>query len=362
MTRSTVKRVGITVLCGLIALEVDIWRQASTAPLLLGRIITLPIAILFGPWYGALAALIHAVSGRGIFAAGLRILPLEAIVIGLFARRGRSPMLGGLIVWTAVAGTLIAVPSFYGVGYLRDTILPVALQLVVSGLMAVVVADLIASAAFVQRLVGADQRAARHLRADAFHAFVLAATVPVLVLASVDGQLSSAKQEADGGGRLHEAVAALNQHISAYVNDHEHAVQSLAAALTSLPADGQRRQALLGHYHDVYPGFLTIFAADRLGIVREIFPPRDYRIAAGQRSRVLHERGADQAARGLRRDPRPAVLCADRHHRGADLRRRRRGGRRRGRIARPVEVRQVRRRLPLAARRAGSRSSISTRA
>ena len=72
MTRSTLKRVGITVLCGLIALEVDIWRQASTAPLLLGRIITLPIAILFGPWYGALAALIHAVSGRGIFAAGLR--------------------------------------------------------------------------------------------------------------------------------------------------------------------------------------------------------------------------------------------------------------------------------------------------
>jgi signal transduction histidine kinase/DNA-binding response OmpR family regulator len=275
MARSTVKRVGTTVLCGLIALEVDIWRQTSTAPLLLGRIITLPIAILFGPWYGALAALIHAVSGRGIFAAGLRILPLEAIVIGLFARRGRSPMLGGLIVWTAVAGTLIAVPSFYGVGYLRDTILPVALQLVVSGLMAVAVADLIASAAFVQRLVGADQRAARHLRADAFHVFVLAATVPVLVLASVDGQLSSAKQEADGGGRLHEAVAALNQHISAYVNDHEHAVQSLAAALTSLPADGPRRQALLGHYHDVYPGFLTIFAADRLGIVHEIFPPRN---------------------------------------------------------------------------------------
>ena len=224
MTRSTVKRIGIAVLCGLLGLAVDSGRQGSTAPLLLGRIITLPIAILFGPWYGALAAMIHAISGRGLFAAGLRILPLEAIVIGLFARRGRSPMLGGLVVWTTVAGLLVAVPSLYGLGYLRDTILPVALQLVVSGLMAVVVADLIASAAIVQRLAGADHRPARHLRADAFHAFVLAATVPVLVLASVDGQLSSAKQEADGGSRLHEAVAALNQHISAYVNDHEHAV------------------------------------------------------------------------------------------------------------------------------------------
>jgi signal transduction histidine kinase/DNA-binding response OmpR family regulator len=275
MTRSTAKRIGIAVLFGLLGLAVDSGRQGSMAPLLLGRIVTLPIAILLGPWYGALAALIHAIAGRGLFGVGLRILPLEAIVIGLFARRGRSPMLAGLIVWTAVAAMLIAVPSLYGVGYLRDTILPVALQLVVSGLMAVVVADLVASAAVVQRLVAADRRPARHLRADAFHAFVLAATVPVLVLASVDGQLSSAKQETDGGSRLHEGVAALSQHITAYVNDHEHAVQSLAAALTSLPADSARRQELVGEYHRVYPGFLTIFAADRLGIVREIFPPRD---------------------------------------------------------------------------------------
>ena len=46
-------------------------------------------------------------------------------------------MLGGLLIWTALAGTLVAVPSLYGIGYLRDTILPVALQLMVSGLMAI---------------------------------------------------------------------------------------------------------------------------------------------------------------------------------------------------------------------------------
>jgi signal transduction histidine kinase/CheY-like chemotaxis protein/HPt (histidine-containing phosphotransfer) domain-containing protein len=275
MSRSTLKRLSAAILCGIIGYGLDLWRQGSTAPLLVGRIVTLPVAILFGPWYGALAAAIHALSGRGVVAIGLRLLPLEAIVVGLFARRGRSPMLGALIVWTAVAATLIAVPSLYGVGYLRDTILPVALQLVVSGLMAVAVADLLASGAIARRLVEADQRPVRRLRGDAFHAFVLAATVPVLVLASVDGQLSSAKQEADAGGRLQEAVAALNQHIGAYVNDHEHAVRALAAALTGLPEQRATRQQLLERYHDVYPGFITIFAADRQGIVREIFPPRD---------------------------------------------------------------------------------------
>ena len=274
MSRSTLKRFGIAVFVGLVGLAVNIWRAGTIAPLLFGRIITLPVAMLLGPWFGALAALIPATVGTGVFAAGLYVLPIEAMVIGAFARRGRSPLLGGFLIWIVMAATLIAVPSLYGVGYLWQTILPVALQLVVSGLVAVVVADLIATFA-ANRLVDVFPRPARRLRGDAFHAFVLAATVPVLALASVDGQLTSAKQEADGGARLHEAVTAINEHIRAYVADHEHAVQSLASAMTTFPADDRRRQTLLDQYHDVYPGFITLFAADRLGVVREIFPPRD---------------------------------------------------------------------------------------
>ncbi len=274
MGRSSLKRLGIAVLCGLVGLAVNIWRAGTIAPLLFGRTIALPIAILYGPWFGALAAVIPASVGTGVFSLGVYLLPIEAIVVGLFARRGRSPLLGGFLVWTALAATLIVNPSAYGVGYLRQTILPVALQLVVSGLFAVVVADLIATFA-ANRIVAVDARPARRLRGDAFHAFVLAATVPVLLLASVDGQLTSRKQEIDGGARLHEAVAALSEHIGAYVNDHQHAVQSLAAALTTLAGDDGRRQKLLDQYHSVYPGFITLFVADRLGVVREIFPPRD---------------------------------------------------------------------------------------
>ena len=50
MRRSTLKRLGIAILCGFVGLALDIWRQGSSAPLLLGRIVTLPVAILFGPW------------------------------------------------------------------------------------------------------------------------------------------------------------------------------------------------------------------------------------------------------------------------------------------------------------------------
>ena len=85
---------------------------------------------------------------------------------------------------------------------------------------------------------------------------MLAATLPVLLLASVDGQLTSAKQEADGGARLHEAVdGAERSTSSAYVSDHEHAVQSLAAALPAQPLDDARTASGCStHYHDDLPG------------------------------------------------------------------------------------------------------------
>lgn len=274
MKRSTLERLGIAILCGLVGLVLNTWRAATIAPFLFGRIITLPIAILFGPWLGAVAAMIPAWTGHGVFSTSILVLPIEAIVVGLFAQRGRSPLFGGFVVWTVIPATLIAVPSLYGVGYMRSTILPIALQVVAGGLVAVAIADLIATFA-ANRIVTVNQRPARRLRHEAFHAFVLAATLPILVLASVDSQLTSAKQEADGGARLHEAVAALNQHIGAYVTDHEHAVQSLAATLTTPQAENARRQKLLDRYHDVYPGFITLFVADKLGVVRDIYPPRD---------------------------------------------------------------------------------------
>src|SRR5439155_193135 len=150
-----------------------------------------------------------------------------------------------------------------------------ALQVVISGLVAVVIADLIATGASAQRLVAQGYRPERHLQGYAFHAFILVATLPVLLLAAADGQITAAKQETDGGGRLHEAVSALSDHIAAYVSDHQHAVQALAAAIGPVKTGGTTRQALLDQYHAIYPGFITLFVADGAGVVHEIYPRRD---------------------------------------------------------------------------------------
>src|SRR5947209_18901625 len=196
MKRVSLRRLGFAIVCGAAGFALNRWRIGTAAPLLFGRIATLPIAILFGPWYGAVAALVAAMPATSnAFSPAIVLLPVEALVVGAFARRGRSPLLAGVLVWAAIAVTLVAVPSLYGIGYLRQSILPVALQVVLSGLVAVVGAHLIATGASAQRLVEQDApRTERRLRSYAFHAFVLVATLPVLLLAAVDGQLTAVKQ------------------------------------------------------------------------------------------------------------------------------------------------------------------------
>src|SRR5262249_40279814 len=275
MTR-VAKRLYLAVLCGSAGMLFNWWRTGSAAPLLLGRVVTLPIAILFGPWYGALAALLAGLAATGVFAVAIVLLPLEAVVVGWFARTGRSPLAGGRFVGSLVLGSLAAVPSLYGLGFLRQNILPIALQILLSGLVAIVIADLIATGASAQRLVAQDvARGQRHLRSYAFHAFILVATLPVLLLAAVDGQVNATRQGAHGAARLPAGGTALAQDVDAYVADHQHGVRSLALAMSDSRRPSEERQRAVDSYHAIYPGFITVFATDRGGVVQQIYPRRD---------------------------------------------------------------------------------------
>jgi signal transduction histidine kinase/CheY-like chemotaxis protein len=267
-----VRRLGLAVACGCVGLAINALSVPATAPLLLGRAITLPVAILFGPAFGLIAAAIGGASQFGT--AGWWVLLLEALVIGAMAARRRSPLLVGALFWIAVAASLVAAPRFYGLGYLQETVWPVAFQLTITRLVAVVVADLIAAGASAQRLVagGAPESRGR-LRTYAFHAFVLAAILPVLALAAIDSQLTAGRQEADGAARLHEVATALGEHVDNYVLGHAQAVQSLAATFAGGSLASEDRQKLVVQYHTIYPGFITVFAADSGGNVHEIYPP-----------------------------------------------------------------------------------------
>jgi len=287
MNPVSMRRFGLAALCGALGAAINSLPIGAIAPLFLGRIVTLPVAILFGPVAGALSAALGAAGAlSGRLAVGTLILcVIEATLIGWAARRGKSPLVAGGLVWTVAAIALIAAPQWYGVEYLRQTVWPIALQLPLNALVSVVLADLLATAAASQQFVtGAVPVGTRRIRSYAFHAFVLVSTLPVLLLAAVDSQLAATRQESNGSARLNEAVTALREHIDEYLGDHVHAVRTLATSLSDRPAAAptassavaanasSERQRIIDDYHDVYPGFITIFIADVRGIVHEIYP------------------------------------------------------------------------------------------
>ncbi|HEV2985065.1 MAG TPA: ATP-binding protein, partial [Vicinamibacterales bacterium] len=278
MHRRSARRLGLAVFCGVAGFALNSLPGAGVAPLLLGRVVTLPIAILFGPSLGLFAAVIGSLALLPSTTTGVilvAVLALEAVLTGAFAQRGRSPLVAGALVWAGVALLMVIAPRLLGLEALRQTILPIALQIPLHGLVAVVAADLIATSTAAQRLAAYDRPATeRRLRDFAFHAFVIVATLPLLLLAAVDSQVTAAKQEVDGSARLREVVTTLGGHVGDYVANHRQAVQTLAASVGQRKLDSTDRQQLLVEFSRAYPGFITVFVADRQGIVREIFPTR----------------------------------------------------------------------------------------
>jgi signal transduction histidine kinase/CheY-like chemotaxis protein len=272
MTFALRRRIGVAVVFGLLGLALNAPNYGSLLPLQIGRALTLPIAILFGPWLGLLASLVGTVpmiASNSTALLGTVLGAAEAMLVGYFSERGRSPLIVGASMWIVVATTIVVAPQLWGVSYLAELLWPVALAMVLIRLVPLVAADFIAVSIAAKRLVpGLDRFRRQSLKSYAFHAFTLAAILPVLLLAAVDSQLTARKQEADSAARLHDVVTALSERIDSYVTDHVHAVQALAVAATAHQDD--RKQ--VADYHRIYPGFITIFVADRNGTVQAIYP------------------------------------------------------------------------------------------
>src|SRR5204863_624436 len=180
--------------------------------------------------------------GAPFAAAGAFILPLEAYLIGSLARRGKSPLVGGALVWVSIAATIAVMPWAYGLDEGRETLWAIALQMPMTGLVAVIIAELISVVVAPRIDVATGWRpGGLGLRAYAFHAFVLVATLPLLLLAATDNQLGATRQQSDAGIRLHEAVASLAVDIDAYVTSHAEGIRTLAAAVAQPGLDSAAR-------------------------------------------------------------------------------------------------------------------------
>ena len=241
MGHTRAHRIALTVAAGLVGLLL----QVTIVPALTGiwpsRIATLSVAILLGPWYGSAATLL-AFGPSTPRVALVAVCVLEALIIGLVARRHRTVLLHGAIFWVA-NGLLFAIrPSLYGAAYPAWVIWPYALQTMLNGMVSLVLADLLTTTVLAR---GRRQPAGLpRLRTYTFHAFTLAAVVPVLILSVAATQMIANREESEGRAHLQHLADSTAQMIEAYVTEHRRVAEGMAGAITTAVNDAQREQIL----------------------------------------------------------------------------------------------------------------------
>ncbi len=263
MSRAVVRRLAIALGVGVVGLTVQWLVSGRLAAVWPGRVVTLPVAILFGPWYGAAAsAVAFAPSQNWAFTI---VFALEAVFLGVAARRRHSPLIVGTLFWLANALTFASAPGLYG-AVPSATIWPFALQQMLNAMVAVVVADLLGTT-LARRVFNDAGTQPRRLRNYAFHGFVLVGVLPVLLLSALTGQVLADRQESEGRVRLHEIATSARDRIHEYLTTHTHIVETLAASMSATDGNVARRDALLQFYPQAHPTLDHVTLVDAAGML-----------------------------------------------------------------------------------------------
>ena len=273
MQRTRWFRLAIALVAGAIGLAINVVPLSTLHSLWPGRIVTLPVAIFFGPLLGLLAALIAAAPYFMVPPSLVGILAIEALVVGRFAQRGRAQILAGVLVWGFAALTLVMFPGAYGYASLGSVLVMLAVQRMLSGLLGVGLADVVSTA------IGANWPALRRrtaeghrLRVYSSRAFIMAAVVPTLLLSTGTVLVVGERQQREGEARLSEGAKVLADHIDDYVSTHVHAIEALAAVVARLPANRAQHGESLVQFAGIYRGFTSLRIAALDGEVHTFVP------------------------------------------------------------------------------------------
>ncbi len=250
------------------------------ATLLFGGVFHLAIALLYGPFYGLIAALITTLP-TVVFCehpVTALILVLDAPIVGWLAQRRRlQPIAADLIYWATLGTPLAILLYIFLLNFPAPQGWVVTVKHPVNGLLNVMLAEILISLPVVQRYCSAAPTSIERqpLRAHLVHGFLLVATVPMMLLNIVNGQMYANHQETEAGQRLHEAATAIREDLQEYVTRHQQAILSLSQALTNEGRfDSDTLTSRLEQSHAFYPGFQTLIVANAEGIPVSVHPRR----------------------------------------------------------------------------------------
>jgi signal transduction histidine kinase/CheY-like chemotaxis protein len=268
----------VTVGFGLLGILVNLpqFTIFTGARLLFGGVFYLGVALMYGPAYGAFAALISALPamlwwGQPETAC---ILVAEGLTVGWLARRRFHPAAADLIYWAVIGTPLAWLFYIFLYSYPSPNGWVMVAKYPVNGLLNVMIAEVLITVPALQKLRGAAGRMAqrRTLRSYLSHGFLLVATLPMLVLNIANGENYAERRESEAGQRLQEAARAMRENLEGYVIEHQRAARELSRSITRQGRfDLDALNQWLRQTREVYRGFqsITIGNADGFPIAAD---------------------------------------------------------------------------------------------
>jgi PAS domain S-box-containing protein len=246
-----------------------------------GGIFPLVIALCYGPTLGFFSAFIAATA---LFPTWRHSFPpltfgAEALCVALLSRKRRfQPVTAALLYWLVFGFPLLYLTY---VAYLKipsPLCWVILIQRLLNRLLNVLIADALLFFPILRTALGVenDAETQRTLRSYLLNALLLVAVCPLFLLSVMDGRNSARDKELETAARFEETAAALGNGIesglSAYVTQLRLVAMPLSGANAVDPQAAQRR---LSEASALFPGFLTMLAADRNGEIIAAIPKQN---------------------------------------------------------------------------------------
>lgn len=244
--------------------------------LVLGNTAIVIAAILLGPWYALVTAVIAATGLMLIWDSPHVYLMfcLEAIWLGYARRRDFYALYASLAYWL-----FIGIPLLYFYARLFSELpaehLPfIFLKQGINGLIYAALGSTIITIApkFWHKFQGVKDRKRRQFSAQLTYSFAIIITLSLLGSALMLNHNFIDKQQTLLQQHLKDSANHLGQATQGFVDDHLSAVNNAAAWLSSSQIDKTLWQDLLTTLNNNYPGFITMLIADDKGHISQASP------------------------------------------------------------------------------------------
>jgi len=243
-------------------------------PLRLDGALSILVGLLAGPWWGALAGLLATV--RTAWETQSPLIALlavsEVLTVTLLARRGWVPVLAGLGYWLVIGIPVLIVGVGRLLGHDAADITLAAAGQSLSGLLNVVLAELVAGLPGpIQRLRSREaSRDPRPLRTQLFHQLVPLAAIPLALLGLGLGGLFARSAERGARAELAERVRLVGHRVADSVAEQESALRALGGRLAHDQPDqplSVRAALALPQEQRLRPRFTSLLLTDPAGHV-----------------------------------------------------------------------------------------------